>query len=220
MHRLEYLVTWTSLGQDGSREGVYGQLVHNNGTLPGGEFRVNTTTISQQMQAAVASDGANQFLAVWTSYTGTANSFDLYAQRYANVSAVLPAMSAPYVWVPFVISNRVYQPQLQVTWAPLLGLSVFQLRSLRGRLGFAAASVSSNQWTMTAANGLTAGSTHSFKLDYITVDGRRSPLSPSASGKTWSGKSWGGIPYEWMTNYSAATRTCGRRQRRTATMTA
>ena len=43
--------------------------------LVGGEFRVNTTTISQQMQPAVASDGASQFLVVWTSYTGPAEQF-------------------------------------------------------------------------------------------------------------------------------------------------
>jgi hypothetical protein len=55
-----------------------------------------------------------------------------------------------------------------------------------------------NVWTMTAANGLTTNSTHSFQLDYVTTDGRRSPISPSASGTTWSGLSWGGIPYEWM----------------------
>ena len=82
---VDYLVVWTSLGQDGSREGVYGQFVHSDGTLVGGEFRVNTTTIGQQMQPAVASDGANQFLVVWTSYTGNPYSFDLFAQRYINV---------------------------------------------------------------------------------------------------------------------------------------
>jgi len=35
-------------------------------------------------------------------------------------------------------------------------------------------------------------------LKYVTTDGRRSPISPSASGTTWSGLNWGGIPYEWM----------------------
>jgi hypothetical protein len=55
---------------------------------------------------------------------------------------------------------------------------------------------------MTAANGLAASSTHSFQLDYVTTDGR-SPLllSPPASGTTWSGLNWGGIPYEWMQQY-------------------
>lgn len=198
---LDYLVVWTSLAQDGSREGVYEQFVHDDGSLVGGEFRVNTTTISQQMQPAVASDGANQFLAVWTSYTGTANSFDLYGQRYANVTAVLPALSAPFVWVPFGFSNGVYQPQLEVSWTTLLGLSVSNFEVYADSSVSPTALVASNQWTMTAANGLTPSSTHSFTVDYVTTDGRRSAQSPSSSGRTWGGKSWGGIPYEWMTNY-------------------
>src|SRR5208282_3697658 len=83
---LDYLVVWTSLNQDGSREGIYGQFVHSDGTPVGGEFRVNTTWLGQQMQPAVASDGANQFLVVWTSYTGNPYGLDLFAQRYINVN--------------------------------------------------------------------------------------------------------------------------------------
>ena len=50
----DYLVVWTSLGQDGSREGVFGQFLHAGGTPVGGEFRVNTTTAGPQMQPAVS----------------------------------------------------------------------------------------------------------------------------------------------------------------------
>ena len=63
-----------------------------------------------------------------------------------------------------------------------------------------------NTWTMTAANGLAASSTHSFQLDYVTTDGR-SPLllSPPASGTTWGGAYWGtppmAVPFEWMQQY-------------------
>ncbi len=198
---LDYLVVWTSMGQDGSREGVFGQFVHEDGSLTGNEFRVNTTTLGQQMQPVVAADGVNQFLAVWTGYTGGANSFDLYAQRYVNASAILSAMSAPFVYAPFVISNNVYQPRLVVTWPNLLGISVSNFEVYVDGSASATALVTSNQWTMTAANGLTASSTHSFQVDYTTTDGRRSPISPSASGTTWGGQSWGGIPFEWMTAY-------------------
>lgn len=198
---LDYLVIWTSLGQDGSREGVYGQFVHNDGALVGTEFRVNTTTVSQQMQPVVASDGVGQFIAVWASYIGGANSFDLFAQRYANVSAILQPMSAPFVYAPFTLSNGVYQPQLQVSWPPLLGISVSNYEVYVNGSATPMAVVASNQWTMTAANGLTVSSTNSFSVDYVTTDGRTSPLSPAASGKTWGGLQWGGIPYEWMTQY-------------------
>ena len=33
------------------------------------------------------------------------------------------------------------------------------------------------------------------------MDNRRSPMSPSASGTTWSGLNYYGIPYEWMAEF-------------------
>jgi hypothetical protein len=201
---LDYLITWTSLGQDGSREGVYGQTVHEDGSLTGGEFPVNTTTFGQQMQPVVTSDGAEQFLVIWTSFTFGPKSFDLFAQRYINVSAILQAMSAPFVWEPFVVTNNVYQPQLVISWPALLGISISNYEVYVNGSGTPMAVTTSNQWMMTSANGLTAGSTNSFQLDYVTTDGRHSPLSPSASGATWGGLNWGGIPFEWMQQYYGA----------------
>src|SRR6202012_4564956 len=112
---LDYLTVWTSVGQDGSREGVYGQFIHSDGSLIGNELQVNTTTLNQQIQPVVVSDGIDQFLTIWTSYTGVPNTFDLFAQRYINVTSVLNAMSAPFIYVPFALSNNIYQPQLQVS---------------------------------------------------------------------------------------------------------
>ncbi|HEU6449649.1 MAG TPA: hypothetical protein VFV23_14540 [Verrucomicrobiae bacterium] len=197
----DYMIVWTSLGQDGDREGIFGQLVHGDGSLVGSEFRVNSTTLGQQMCPAVASDGGSEFLAVWTSFTFSGTGFDLYAQRYANVDALLEPMSAPYVYAPFTLSNNVYQPQLQVTWAPLQGISVASYEVYVDGSASPTGIVTSNMWIMTAANGLTTNSTHSFIVDYVTTDGRHSPMSPSTSGTTWSGLSWYGIPYEWMAMY-------------------
>jgi hypothetical protein len=197
----DYLIEWTGLGQDGSREGVFGQFVHEGGALVGDEFQVNTTVVSQQMQPVIASDGISQFLAVWTSFGGLPNSFDLVAKRYLNVSAILQPMAAPFVYAPFTVSNGVYQPQLQVSWPPLLGISVSNYEVYLDGSSSPVALTSSNVWTMSAANGLTTSSTHSFRVDYMTTDGRTSPLSPSASGTTWNGLNWGGIPFEWMTQY-------------------
>jgi hypothetical protein len=197
----DYLVVWTSLGQDGSREGVYGQYVHAGGGLVGGEFLVNTTTAGPQMQQSISSDGASQFVVVWTSYTGLPYNFDLFAQRFINVNMAsnLPPLAAPFVWKPFTLSNGVYQPQLQVSWPLLWGISISNYEIYADGVTNAPMAIStSNLWTMTAANGLKTNSTHSFAVDYVTTAGRRSPLSPSASETTWSGLSWGGIPYEWM----------------------
>ena len=197
----DYLVAWTSLAQDGSREGVFGRFLNGAGTLVGKEFRVNTTTAGQQMQPAVGSDGANQFVVTWTSYTGSPNNFDLFAQRYININmaSILPAMGAPFVWAPFTLSNGLYQPQLIVSWPVLLGISVSNYVMFADNVtNTPIATLTSNQWTMTSANGLKTNSTHSFQVAYVTTTGRLSPLSPAASGTTWIGLSWGGIPYEWM----------------------
>ena len=136
--------------------------MHGDGSLVGGEFRVNTTTVSQQMQPVVASDGVSQFLAVWTSFTGLPYSFDLFAQRYLNVQQPLQPMAAPFVYAPFVLSNGVYQPQLLVSWPPVTGLSVSNYEVYVDGAATPTAVTTSNVWTMTAANGLTASSTQLF----------------------------------------------------------
>lgn len=75
-------VVWTSVGQDGSREGVYGRLL-TGGALTGEEFRVNTTTVSRQMHPVAAADGQGRFLSVWAGFTGETG-LDLFAQDYSS----------------------------------------------------------------------------------------------------------------------------------------
>ena len=198
----DYLIVWTSLAQDGSREGVYGQFLHGDGSKVGGEFRVNTTTVGSQIQPVVVSDGSSQFLAIWSSFTGLQYGFDLYAQRYVNTQQPLEPMAAPFVYAPFTLSNGVYQPQLVVSWPALSGLSISTYEVYVDGAGTPTAATTSNVWTMTAADGLTTSATHSFQVNYVTTDGRSpSSKSPSASGTTWIGNNYHGIPVEWMAEY-------------------
>lgn len=204
---LDYLVVFTSLGEDGSREGVFGQFVHANGALIGGEFQVNTTWVGQQMQPAVAADGAAWFEVVWTSYSGPTPGFELNAQRYANVSAILQPMGTPFVYAPFNLVSNKYVPQLKVSWPPVLGISVtnyevFLDGSTKGITNWLG---TTNQWTMGSANGLTNGATHSFQVAYQTTDGRQSPLSPAAIAAAWTGLNYHGIPDEWISYYYGGT---------------
>lgn len=197
----DYLIEWTSIGEDGSREGVYGQFLRGNGSTAGGEFRVNTTTAGPQIQPVVASDGIGQFLTIWSSFTGLQYGMDLYAQRYINTQQPLASLSAPFVWAPFVVSNGTYLPQLLVSWPPVTGLSVSNYEIYVDGAASPTITTTSNVWMMTSADGLAASSTHSFRVDYTTTDGRKSPLSPSSSGTTWSGANYYGIPFEWMEKY-------------------
>ena len=74
------IIVWTSLGQDGSREGVYGQWMVN-GSMSGGEFRVNTATAGSQHQPAVAASPGNRVLVGWTGLS-LGYGFDVFGQSY------------------------------------------------------------------------------------------------------------------------------------------
>jgi len=115
----DYLVVWTSLGQDGSREGIYGQFLHGDGSLAGDEFRVNTTTPSFQKFPAVASDGGARFLTVWSSFVGGSDSVDLFAQRYVSTAQPLYPPAPPFVTVLGSNALSVTWPVVQVSVSPI-----------------------------------------------------------------------------------------------------
>lgn len=73
------LLVWSSMGQDGSWEGVYARLLQGNATA-GDEFRVNTRAYLRQIQPAIAAEG-NNAVVIWSSYT-FGSGHDLFAQRY------------------------------------------------------------------------------------------------------------------------------------------
>jgi hypothetical protein len=197
----DYFIVWMSVPPNISQAGVYGRFLRGNGSFVGGDFTVNTTTVNSQIQPVVASDGIGQFLVVWTDNGGASYGLDLFAQRYVSSQQPLAPLTAPFVYAPFTLNNGVYQPQLVVSWPPVTGLSVSNYQVFVDSSTSPMIFTISNAWTMTAANGLVASSTHSFIVKYLTTDGRLSPPSPSASGTTWSGINYYGIPYEWLTNY-------------------
>ncbi len=83
-----FVVVWQSNGQDGSSYGVYAQRYNSSGVAQGSEFRVNTYTTVDQLEAAVAMDANGNFVIAWQSYGQDAtNTIGIYAQRY-NSSGV------------------------------------------------------------------------------------------------------------------------------------
>jgi hypothetical protein len=73
------LLVWSSMGQDGSWEGVYARLLQGN-AVAGDEFRVNSRAYLRQVQPAVSSVG-NNAVVIWPSYTFGSGQ-DLFGQRY------------------------------------------------------------------------------------------------------------------------------------------
>ena len=94
-----YLAVWTSMGQDGSWEGVYGQFLNLDGSPSGSEFRLNTTTVGRQMHGTVISDNTERFLALWTGFGSLASGFDLFAQLVAP-SGYVPSAPVSTVFAP------------------------------------------------------------------------------------------------------------------------
>ena len=85
-----FVVVWTSEGQDGSSFGVFGQRYASSGAPLGPEFRVNTyTTNYQGFPSRVASDTSGNFVVVWSSYTQDGSDQGIFGQRYASSGTAL-----------------------------------------------------------------------------------------------------------------------------------
>jgi Ca2+-binding RTX toxin-like protein len=77
-----FVVTWESLGQDGSSDEIYGQRYDQNGNPLGNEFRVNTYTDSSQRSPSITALSDGGFVVTWQSYGQDGSEMGIYAQRY------------------------------------------------------------------------------------------------------------------------------------------
>jgi hypothetical protein len=85
----DFVITWSSLGQDGSDFGIYAQRYDNTGTAQGIEFRVNTFTAGRQFYSSVAMDSDGDFVVTWDSEYQDGSSRGIYAQRFDKTGAPL-----------------------------------------------------------------------------------------------------------------------------------
>ena len=78
------VVVWSSHGQDGSLQGVFGQRLRPDGRKDGTEFVVNETTAYNQRTPAVAALSDGDIVIAWVSEQQRfENSVDVYARRFA-----------------------------------------------------------------------------------------------------------------------------------------
>jgi hypothetical protein len=77
-----FFVVWTSDGQDGSGQGVYGQRFIGFGLPLGGEFRVNTGTAAGQRAPSVAATQSGNFVIAWESDGQDGSNLGVFGQRY------------------------------------------------------------------------------------------------------------------------------------------
>ena len=84
-----FVVAWTSNGQDGSGNGVYAQRFDVNGNKVGGEIQVNTTTANEQLHASVAVDASGDFVIAWESLLQDGAGYGIFAQRFDAFGATV-----------------------------------------------------------------------------------------------------------------------------------
>ena len=66
----DFVIAWSSAGQDGDEGGIYARRFDHLGQPRGNEFPVNTTTAGNQDYPAVAMDAAGNFVVAWEVYSG------------------------------------------------------------------------------------------------------------------------------------------------------
>jgi hypothetical protein len=76
----DFVVSWTSYGQDGSYSGVFAQVFDVTGAKLGGELMVNSTTAGSQYEPSVAVDDGGDFVVAWTGFDGDGGG--VLAQRF------------------------------------------------------------------------------------------------------------------------------------------
>ena len=85
----EFIITWSSFGQDDSSWGVYTQRYASNATALGDEFRVNNYTIDNQSRSWVVARGEDGFVIIWNSFNQDGFSSGIYMKLYGNNGSAL-----------------------------------------------------------------------------------------------------------------------------------
>ncbi|KPG94797.1 hypothetical protein AEQ67_21840 [Pseudomonas sp. RIT-PI-q] len=84
-----YVVSWVSIGQDGSGYGIYAQRYDASGAAVGGEVQVNSTTLDNQLGPVISGLSGGGYVVSWMSSNQDGNGYGVYAQHYDASGAVV-----------------------------------------------------------------------------------------------------------------------------------
>jgi len=80
----DFVIAWTSYGQDSDKDGVIARRFSRSGDPLTGEFAVNTTSANRQEKPDIAMDADGDFVVVWNSYGQDGSSWGVYGQRFTE----------------------------------------------------------------------------------------------------------------------------------------
>jgi hypothetical protein len=114
-----FVVVWSSLGQDGAGLGVFGQRFDNTGAKVGPEFAVNGYTTGHQTNPRVAIDHAGNFVVVWENGVAIAGQrFDVAGERVGPEFQINPFTGYPGAAYSLAGPQAAFDPNgdLAVAW--------------------------------------------------------------------------------------------------------
>jgi len=78
----DFIVVWTSQGQDGDQTGVFAQRFGRTGAFLGQEFRVNFETRGRQENPDITMDGLGNIIICWQRYDLDGEGYAVYARTF------------------------------------------------------------------------------------------------------------------------------------------
>lgn len=98
----EFVVVWTSVGQDLSGSAVIGQRYYSDGTALGSEFRVNSYEADDQSLPCVSMNCIGDFAVVWQSQGQDGDGWGIYGQLYNR--APIPEFPSLVIPIAFTVA--------------------------------------------------------------------------------------------------------------------
>ena len=80
------IISWVSEEQDGSKNGVYAQLIDGSGNKLGSEFQINSTIHYNQQGQEILILDKEKFIVAWESRYQDGSKYGIYAQLFSNNS--------------------------------------------------------------------------------------------------------------------------------------
>lgn len=184
------MAVWSSDQFDGSSLGVAARFLTRSGQTEGNAFVVNTIKAEDQLQPTVAAATGGRFLVAWSDWRGLDDGMEIAVQRFVPAAQPLVALPAP------VVSGH-SSWQVKAAWAPVQGTMISHYE-----VEFDGSSTFSTQNPFWESPDVLPGSLHSVRVGYVLPDGRKSPLSAVAEGRSWGkDNNADGLPDDWQSSH-------------------
>jgi hypothetical protein len=175
----DFVISWSSLGQDGDGYGVYANRYAASGNSVVGPFRVNITTKAGQDSTSVAMDAGGDFGIAWTDFSLSPAGNPTAVNLRLYDSALTPAITLAATAIPgalgTVLTNSgqlaFVNPDLLVTMTTSIGtVTVNPVTASWAWSYLAAVTTSPMTVTLTATAGTqTATATFTFTVQQATT---------------------------------------------------